>query len=295
MHAFDRLPNFAMHLATGIPTLDGLAELQRSPLYQAHTASNQAFLDKHGPALKDYGDYWGQHPFKMWSRRWEYPFAGSRVMEYSAAIGRTDLKMLDAGSGVTYLPYMLVDELAGAEVLAVDSDRSYIPMFAAINEARGDKEGNERVSFTPALLQDLPLEAESLDVVMCVSVLEHTDRYDTILTEFKRVLKPGGALVLTFDLSLDGKFNLKRADAEALLGFVTEQFEAETDVTPLLDQWGVDGTMTTDHVDKTEPELLPWKYPRIVHAVHDLAKGRGWTGGFRSKSVFCLAARKPGV
>ncbi|MEM8873238.1 MAG: class I SAM-dependent methyltransferase [Planctomycetota bacterium] len=278
-----------MHLATGIPTLDGLAELQRSPLYDAHTASNQAFLDKHGPALKDYGDYWGQHPFKMWSRRWEYPFAGSRVMEYAESIGRTDLKILDAGSGVTYLPYMLIDNLDGAEVLAVDNDESYIPMFAAINEARG----NERVSFKPAMLQDLPLEGDSLDVVMCVSVLEHTDRYDTILTEFRRVLKPGGALVLTFDLSLDGKFNLKREAATALLDFVSEHFEPEADVKPLLEQWGQPGTMTTDHVDKTEPELLPWRYPRFVHAVHDMVKGRGWTGGFRSKSVFCLAARKP--
>lgn len=278
-----------MHLAPGIPTIDGLHALQQDALYERHTASNAAFLDAHGEALKGYGDYWGQHPFKMWSRRWEYPFAGSRVMEYADRIGRTDLTILDAGSGVTYLPYMLVDHLPGASVLAVDYDQSYIPMFGDINRKRGD----ERVRFQPAMLQDLPLEAESLDVVMCVSVLEHTDRYDTILAEFRRVLKPGGLLVLTFDLSLDGKFNLKRPDAERLLDYVSDHYEPEVDVRPLLNQWGAPGTMTTDWVNKTDPSLLPWKYPRVVHAVHDLVKGRGWTGGFRHKSVFCLTATKP--
>ena len=56
------------------------------------------------------------------------------------------------------------------------------------------------------MLQKLDMPNESLDVICCISVLEHTDNYGEIVREFARVLKRGGLLVLTFDLSLDGKF-----------------------------------------------------------------------------------------
>jgi hypothetical protein len=50
------------------------------------------------------------------------------------------------------------------------------------------------------------------------------------------------------------------------------------------------GILTTDHIRETAPDLLPWKYP-MLKAAHDLMTGHGWTGGFRSKSVYCLSAR----
>ena len=52
-----------------------------------------------------------------------------------------------------------------------------------------------------------------------------------------------------------------------------------------------DAILSTDYVKQTEPNLLPWRHP-MAKAVHDLIKGHGWTGGFRSKSVFCLDARR---
>jgi hypothetical protein len=50
------------------------------------------------------------------------------------------------------------------------------------------------------------------------------------------------------------------------------------------------GILTTDHIRKTNPDLLPWKFP-LAMAVKDLTKGHGWTGGFRSKSVYCVDVR----
>ena len=50
----------------------------------------------------------------------------------------------------------------------------------------------------------------------------------------------------------------------------------------------MDGIEMLRGVRDTQPDLLPWKHP-MLKAAHDLVKGHGWTGGFRSKSVYCVA------
>ena len=277
-----------------MPRVAEVDELLSTDLYRAHAEFNEAFLKKHGPALEGYGRHWGRHPLKLWSRRWEYPFAGSRTLAYAAELNRDDLRVLDAGSGVTYLPYLLCDRMSGARVTCADYDTTYAKMFAAVN----DNAGHDRVSFVEADLRKLPVDDVSQDVVCCVSVLEHTDSYRQILDEFRRVLVPGGLLVLTFDLSLDGKFRLRRDQAEDLLSYVAETFDPELDPRSELAA-ALDGEpgkiLDTKHVRQTEPELLPWAYPWPVMAAYDLVKGRGWTGGFRHKAVFCLTARQTDV
>jgi len=277
-----------MNLRPGIPLFREVEELQRDPLYAEHTAWNQAFLDRHGKALEGYGKLWGQNPFQMWSRRWEYPFEAQKVLDFAATQGERPLKMLDGGSGVTYVPYYLCEKIPTLSVVCCDTNTSYAPMFAAINKTLG----TERVTFQEAMLQKLPYETAQLDVVCCISVLEHTSNYGEIVSEFARVLRPGGLLVLTFDLSLDGKFTLAKPTAAELLGRVQDKFDVlegldpQTEL-PRMDKH--DEVLTTDRVKATEPELLPWRFP-MLKGLHDLATGHGWTGGFRSKAVFCLSA-----
>jgi SAM-dependent methyltransferase len=279
-----------MQLPTGIPRLAALQQLQREELYQRHVQYNRRFLEKHGAALAGYGRHWGQDPFKLWSRRWEYPFAAEHTIEFARSQPPGRMKILDAGSGVTYFPYFLCDELPHVEVVCVDSDKSYHEMFAAINR----NTDHQRVSFVEAMLQKLPLEDGAVDAICCISVLEHTDNYAEIIAEFARALRTGGALVLTFDLSLDGKFPLSKQTAADLMENVLRHFapagasDLKQELQAMDDHKLI---LTTDYVKRTEPQLLPWKYP-MAKAVHDLVKGHGWTGGFRSKSVFCLEARK---
>ena len=141
------------------------------------------------------------------------------------------------------------------------------------------------------MLQKLEMPDGGVDGVCCISVLEHTDNYGEIVREFARVLRTGGLLVLTFDLSLDGKFELRKEVAADLLANVAEYFDlGGVPVEQELDRMGDrNQILSTDHVKRTEPDLLPWRFP-MAKAVHDLVKGHGWTGGFRSKSVFCLYA-----
>ena len=262
--------------------------LTRDSLYAEHTSYNQQFLARHGKSLEGYGKLWGQDPFQLWSRRWEYPFEVQKVLDYINRQPDRPLLMLDGGSGVTYVPYNLVDHSPNLSVICCDTNASYAPMFEAISKTRGDT----RVGFQEAALQSLPYPDGGLDIVCCMSVLEHTDNYAQIVNEFARVLRPGGLLVLTFDLSLDGKFTLPKTTAADLIKNVIAKFDIQDMSDPigeLENMSKTDAILSTDAIKRTQPQLLPWRYP-MIKGVQDFLQGYGWTGGFRSKSVYCLSA-----
>lgn len=50
-------------------------------------------------------------------------------------------------------------------------------------------------------ITSIPVEAESFDAVMCVEVLEHVPRPIDALAEFARILRSGGALIVTTPVS----------------------------------------------------------------------------------------------
>jgi SAM-dependent methyltransferase len=288
-----------MRLRTGVPLITELEALKQSDEYRDHLDFNQKFLARHAAALKKYGKHWGMDPFKLWSRRWEYPFAAGRLLDFCHfRIGDAPIKILDAGSGVTYFPYFICDKIPRAQFICCDYDPSYQQMFNEINrvEPQPTPPAPARVTFLQAMLQKLPVESESLDAICCISVLEHTNNYGEIIDEFSRVLKPGGAFVLTFDLSLDGRFTLPKKTAAELLEKLKTKFNPPDDVDLMaeLDRMHDVGVLTTNYVRRMEPEFLPWSVPvKIRNSVQDLFKGFGWTGGFRSRTVFCLDVRKP--
>ncbi len=279
-----------MILPSGIPTLKQLDELRGTDFYRDNERFNAAFLDRHQGPMKSYRAKWEFDPYRLWSRRWEYPYVAGRVLEYARQTPGRPLRVLDAGSGVTYLPYFLSSRVPELSVVAFDYDKSYVPMFDAINKS----EGHDRVQFGIGMMQKLPYESQSFDAIVCVSVLEHTDEYDVILSEFDRVLKPGGQLALTFDLSLDGKFELSKSRATDVLNRILKSFTPIDLPDPVSELNRIDSPgdlLTTDTIRKTNPELLPWRHP-FLKGIKDLLQGHGWTGGFASKSVICLDARK---
>ncbi len=91
-------------------------------------------------------------------------------------------RVLDIGAGMGALSARLA--AAGYQVSACDL---YPDVFSArdIECRRVDSGGR------------LPYEDESLDVALAVEVLEHIDGHETLFSEIRRVLKPGGLLLLT--------------------------------------------------------------------------------------------------
>ncbi len=273
-------------MRAGVPTLAELDALRTVAYYRDFKQYSDDFLKAHADALAGYGRHWGEDPMHLWSRRWEYPFAARSVLAHAARTGRTDLACCDAGSGVTFLPYYLCDRLEGASFTCVDTNTKYVPMFKAV----AGNVGHERVTFREAAVQKLPFDDASLDVMMCVSVLEHTGDYVNAVAEMARVVKPGGRLVLTFDLSLDEKFELTRASSSDVFSAVAEHFDA--DAAEMKEEAGqayddCAGLLSTPEVKAREPQHLPWKYPKL-QALYDLYRGHGWTGGFRKVAPFCL-------
>ena len=275
-----------MDLRDGIPSVAEVDALESQPFYRALREWNLAFSQDYGRLMPGVGGKWTSDRFNHWSRRWEFPWAAARL---TALRGQPPLRILDAGSGITFFPFWLADHIEGSEIHACDGEAKFAAMFDAVNAARG----RNKVRFFRAFLQDLPLPDSHFDAIYCISVLEHTGRYGEVVREFARVLKPGGRLVLTFDISLDGKFGPSVDESLRLIEAVGERFDlpAGLDARAEMSRLDREGdALTTVYLRKHRPHLLPWRYP-LLKGVHDLLHGHGWTGGFHPLSVFCLEGR----
>ncbi len=107
-------------------------------------------------------------------------------------------RVLNAGSGLTFFPFLVAEHFPGIQVLCCDDDSSLAEPYRHVHHcvAAG-------VSFKIAGLETLPYPDGSQDAIYCVSVLEHTTSYRAILNEFARILRPGGTLIVTFNDSID--------------------------------------------------------------------------------------------
>ena len=278
-----------MSLRAGIPLISEVEALVRTELYQELSAYAEAFFRANRRSLWLYALRHSANPVRQWSRRWEYAFTVERAREHLRQCAERPLRVLDAGSGVTFLPFYLSQSLPSTELVCCDANKAYGKILARINARRQDA----KVAFACAWLEDLPFPDESFDLVYCISVLEHTRAYGPVLDEFERVLRPGGILVATFDISLDGRAEILPGKARELVERITSDFACprEVDLIRELDRLKEPGEiLTTDYAKREQPGALPWRYP-VLKSMYDLLRGRAWSGGFYSATVFCLDAR----
>jgi ubiquinone/menaquinone biosynthesis C-methylase UbiE len=71
----------------------------------------------------------------------------------------------------------------------------------------------------------LPFDDGEVDALFCVSVLEHIPGPEKTIREIRRILKPGGLLVLTIDLDLRGDSEIGPAPYRTLLCELEADFE----------------------------------------------------------------------
>jgi ubiquinone/menaquinone biosynthesis C-methylase UbiE len=136
-----------------------------------------------------------------WSRRYEYPWvllnAGLRKGQW----------VLDAAGGDGPLQHYV--EADGCQVVNVDIEPKNRPADQG------------RVVLVTGDVRALPFVDGVFDRVLCVSVLEHVENPAAALPELWRVLRPGGRLLVTFDVASYARWNhtIDRTGAQRLFGF----------------------------------------------------------------------------
>src|SRR6266480_1670974 len=101
-----------------------------------------------------------------------------------------EMRVLDVGTGTGYIAGMMAP-LVG-NVIGVDCSPA---MLARAGEKMA-QEGYEHVSFQEGMAERLPLAPGSVDVAMCHMLLHHVVSPRTVLAELRRVVRPGGYVVI---------------------------------------------------------------------------------------------------
>jgi SAM-dependent methyltransferase len=154
---------------------------------------------RHPLVLRYRGPYGWQQNSSI--RRFEYPWAFDQIQR----IGR-GLTIVDVGAGMSGLQFTLARERH--RVIAVDPGMAAKGKGWALDadfHARLARTYRAPVELRPTTIGDAGIADASVDVLLSVSAIEHFAEadLDEFAIESRRILKPGGHLVLTIDLFID--------------------------------------------------------------------------------------------
>lgn len=121
--------------------------------------------------------------------------AGEGMLEhlhrYALAVDRCAGKtVLDIASGEGYGTNLLA--AVAAQAVGVDIDAEAVDLAARKYAA-----GKKNLRFLQGSAARIPLEDGMFDVVVSFETIEHHDQHEEMMQEIKRVLKPGGLLVIS--------------------------------------------------------------------------------------------------
>lgn len=264
-----------VNLNDGLVRLAQYDQLLQSSSFKDIEAFSDDFISKVGPMIQSYNIRWVADPFHQWSRQWEYPYIISKLQQV-----KKDARIVDLGAGVSFLPYYLKEKMSLTNILAVDYDQSLKGLYEKVNAAI-----NKAVEFQKGDMRSLSSIAnQSVDVVYSVSVLEHTDSYPQVLSEINRILKPGGTLSLTFDISLDGLDDIPLQRAHQLVSSIETTFDIQVglDLDKAIQQPGL---VTSSAMAQRDKKLMPWKYP-FLNIIKHMVK-HGEPGKMYKNLTFC--------
>ena len=164
-------------------------------------------------------------------------------------------RWLDAGCGSGYFARMLAG--AGADVHGVDGASE---MVLAARAAAADHPAADQLSFDHIKsVEALPFDTGSFDGLLSLSVLEYVPDPQQALSEYARVLRPGGRMVISIPYTgsliraIAGiRQRLKRQQGRGAAYLDSSHFTVRSaEIAPMLAQHG----LTLDHVYPCDPSL----------------------------------------
>jgi 2-polyprenyl-3-methyl-5-hydroxy-6-metoxy-1,4-benzoquinol methylase len=273
-------------LVNGVPKEQDYKSLIVSGKFKEMEDFSDNFLSANRISLGRYTNKWVRDPLRQWSRQWEYPYVLDKVESFIENTEPT--KILDAGSGITFFPYLIKSLYPATDIYCVDNDTNLEKVYQHINVRSKIK-----VNFSCSDLKELSFPSEWFDVVYCISVLEHTNDYEEIIEGFNRVLRPEGRLVITFDISLDGTRDISVEKAEKLLSLLVKKFDVTEEMPiELTSELSAADIFTTRTAKNIDPTLLPWKLPQLLYRLASLIKGKALDTWPPLLTVFCLSIKK---
>ncbi len=161
--------------------------------------------------------------------------------------------VLDAGSGNGYFSWLAYQ--SGARVVAMNYEQEQVEKARnfLVDYRRADP---ARLRFEQCNLYDLTRETRTFDEIICFEVLEHLLRDREVVTEFYRILRPGGALHLCCPHRLHPRHRVEVLDERESGGHVRAGY-TEKDYRDLLQPIGFQidsvvgiGTPAVYHADR---------------------------------------------
>lgn len=182
----------------GVGRLQDISSPECIDLVTKLDEEQKRFLAKE-PLFRSKEYLWPRDALHNWSRIWEYPYVYHHLQEIrKGSPGDVRLQVADIGSGVTFFPLLVAR--SGCSVTCIDID----PVVARDIPRAAELLGVEGISVRTTDGNSLPMADAAVDVVYCISVLEHIPHPQTTVKEIARILKPGGWFILTIDLDLKG-------------------------------------------------------------------------------------------
>ena len=270
----------------GIPMERDYRSLLRTDTFKSIERFSDDFIFKNEKALGYYMNKWVKDPLHQWSRQWEYPYVYCKIQEYIKE--EVDQKILDAGSGITFFPFYLNSQFTRSTIHCCDYDKELINVFSDVKYNK-----YKIVEFSFGDLRSLPYKTGTFNLVYCISVLEHTEYYEQIIDEFSRIILPGGKLILTFDISLDGTRDISVDKATMLLTALSKRFTISNnlvlDLNSQIIKKGIFTTVTAKHLNVS---LLPWKQKSLLNRVKLSLINHQTTSWPPPLTIFCLSLTK---
>lgn len=155
------------------------------------------------------------------SRQWQirarsFQFLQRRILPaLISTLDRESLRILDLGAGNSWMSYRLAQ--MGHIPIALDISTSPLDGLGAARHYR--ERGEQPLICFHAAMDRLPFASEQFDLAIYNASFHYAHDYTEVLREAKRVLRPGGAVVI-----IDSPTYCNEADGEAMVREKHEEF-----------------------------------------------------------------------
>jgi len=119
-----------------------------------------------------------------------YASANITTSRMAEGLNATPLRILEIGCSTGFNCIALACQFPSAEVHGIEPDGEAVAVAQSM--AKAANVGN--VYFTQGVGENLPFEAGTFDLIICLTVIEHVNDVERVIAEMSRVLSPTGSL-----------------------------------------------------------------------------------------------------